>query len=330
MIYDTARLTNDLKVVVSTLCPEADLDKLSIRFEEVLSNYETHRKTVVELENDIPEMIELYLAANKLEGHSNKTLADYRSELRLFTNHCQKAVSQVTTPDIRNYLASIKGVMMSTIGKKLTVLKSFFGWLVKEEILLRDPTAKIKQPKVPKRLKKGLSVEELELVRESCATLRQRALVEVMYSTGCRVSEVSAMDKSHIDMQAMNLRVVGKGDAERVVYLSFKALYHLNRYLESRNDNEEALFVMGRKPYRRLSSRAMQDEVNKVEQASGLTKVITPHVFRHTFATLKIDNGCEMADLQQLMGHSNPATTQIYAQVSEERKQQAFKKYHVQ
>lgn len=330
MIHDTSRLVNDLNVVVSTLVPEANMIKLAIRFEEVLSNYEIHRKTVVEVEKDIPEKIELFLSSKKLEGLSEITLTDYLGELGLFANFCGKAVAQVSTPDIRGYLASIDGIAMSTVGKKLSVLKSFFGWLVQEEILLRDPTAKVKLPKKPKRLPKGLSIEELEMVRESCETLRQRALIEVFYSTGCRLSEVVNMDKSDIDSQAMSVRVIGKGDKERIVYLSFKALFHLNRYLSSRDDDSDALFVTERKPQRRLSNRAIQNEVDKIEQYSKITSKMTPHVMRHTFGNLSMDAGIELADLQHLLGHSSPSTTLTYASVSEERKQQAFKKYHVQ
>ena len=330
MIHDTSRLANDLNTIISTLCPDVDSIRMTIRLEEVLSNYEIHRKTVTEVEKDIPEKIKLYLSSKKLEGLSNITLSDYRGELTRFSKRCPKAVSQVTTSDVRGYLASLENIKMSTVGTKLSVLKSFFGWLVQEEIILRDPTAKVKSPKTPKRLPKGLSIEELELVRESCVTLRERALLEVFYSTGCRLSEIGNMNTSDINLQAMNARVIGKGDKERIVYLSFKALYHLNRYLKSRTDDAEALFATVRKPYRKLGNRAIQREIDKIEQRANLSKALTPHVMRHTFANLKMDAGVDLADLQHLLGHSDPSTTLTYAQVSEERKQQAFKKYHVQ
>lgn len=330
MVHDTSRLANDLNSIISTLIPDVDLMKLTVRLEEVLSNYEIHRKTMIEVKNDIPEKVKLYLSSKKLEGLSEVTLNDYRGELKRFSEHCPKAVSQVTTSEIRGYLTSLEGIMMSTVGAKLSMLKSFFSWLVQEEIILRDPTAKVKSPKTPKRLPKGLSIEELELVRESCESLRERALLEVFYSTGCRLSEIANMDRSDIDMQAMNARVVGKGDKERVVYLSFKALYHLNSYLKSREDDSNALFVTLRKPYRKVGNRAIQKEIGNIEQRANLSKPLTPHVMRHTFANLKMDAGVELADLQHLLGHSSPSTTLTYAQVSEERKQQAFKKYHVQ
>jgi site-specific recombinase XerD len=202
------------------------------------------------MEKDLPEKIELYLSSIKLEGLSNKTLKGYKSELMLFSRFCQKATALVTTADVRSYLASFDKAKISTIGQKLSVLKSFFGWLVKEEILLRNPTSKIKLPKTPKRLPKGLSIEELETVRESCETLRERALIEVFYSTGCRLSEIANMSKSDINLQSMSAKVIGKGNKERVVYLSIKALHHLKKYLNSRKDDCEAVFVTERKPYR--------------------------------------------------------------------------------
>jgi integrase/recombinase XerD len=320
---------NDLNTIISTIIPDIDLNNLSVRLEEVLCNYNIERKSDLQLEKDIPEKIELYLSSKLIEGLSKKTIKGYKGELHLFSQHCQKATVRVTTADIRAYLASFDKAQMSTIGQKLSVLKSFFGWLVKEEVLLRDPTLKIKLPKKPKRLPKGLSIEELETVREACKTQRQRALIEVFYSTGCRLSELASLNRDDINLQTMSCKVIGKGDKERVVYLSFKALRFLDRYLKSRKDDNEALFVAGKRPYGRLSNRSIQEEVEKIEKASKIKKKLHPHVMRHTFATLSMDAGIELTDLQHLMGHSNPSTTLVYANVSEERKQQAFKKYHV-
>ena len=329
MSNDTIRLATDLISVTSTLFPDVDMNKLEVRLEEVLSNYEIIRKTALEMEQDLPEKVELYLSSKKLEGLSDITLESYKIELNQFIRHIRKAAVQITTADIRSYLAVKDYLKTSTISTKLSVLKSFFGWLVKEEVLLKDPTAKIRLPKKEKRLPKGLSVEELEKVRESCETLRRRALIEVFYSTGCRLAELAAMDKSDVNYQAMNMKVIGKGNKERIVYLSFKAIYHLKKYLNSREDDANALFVTERKPYRRMGHRAIQREIEKVEQEACISKKLTPHVMRHTFATLSTDAGIDLADLQHLMGHSNPSTTLIYANVSEERKQQAFKKFHV-
>lgn len=329
MSNDAARLMSDLNTVVSTICPDVEMNVLAVRLEEVLCNYEIQRKSDLKLANDIPEKIDLYIASKKLEGLSQKTLKGYKSELIIFSKFVKKATVLVTTADIRSFLASFDKAMISTISQKLSVLKSFFGWLVKEEIILRDPTGKVKLPKVPKRLPKSLSIEELEMVRESCQTLRQRALLEVFYSTGCRLSEIANMKLDDINLQSMSARVIGKGNKERIVYFSVKALHHLNKYLNSRSDDCEAVFVTERKPFRQMGNRTIQREIDAIEKQSKVIKKLHPHVMRHTFATLSMDAGIELADLQHLMGHSDPATTLVYASVSEERKQQAFKKYHV-
>lgn len=329
-VNDTARLANDLQVIVSTLAPDVEMDKLVIRLEEVLSNYEIQRRTQQQLENDLQEKIDIFVASRKVEGLSELTLDGYRIELGMFANYVQKAVVQINTADIRKYLAHNSKWQISTVDRKLSVLKTFFGWLVREEMLLRDPTGKIKAPKKPKRLPKGLTIEELEIVREACETKRERALMEVAYSTGCRLSELANMKISDINIQEMSLKVIGKGNKERIVYLSFKSLHHLRSYLKSRNDDCPYLFATERRPYRKLSNRAIERIVDKIESRANISKKLTPHVFRHTKATLMMENGADLADVQHILGHEDPSTTLVYAHVSEERKKQAHKKHHVQ
>ena len=327
---DNARLFHEMSVHVATLAPDIDEQKLAARLEEVLGNYKISRKSEKAIEWDLEEKVMMFLSAKELEGLSQTTLESYHYILRQFWKFCRKATTQITVQDIRDFLSAFPDQKKSTLATKLSTLNSFFDWLVKEEMLLRSPTLKIKSPKTEKRNPKGLDIEELERVREACETLRQRALIEVFYSTGCRLSEIAQMDKGHIDPLSLSMKVIGKGNKERVVYLSSKAYYHLNKYLQSRKDDCPALFVTTRRPFRRMGKSTIQDEVHKVEQASGIDKKLTPHVLRHTFANLSMDSGIELADLQHLLGHSNPATTLIYTNVSEERKRNAHKKYHVQ
>jgi site-specific recombinase XerD len=330
MANDTARLANDLLVVMSTLVPDIEMNKLEVRLEEVLSNYEISRRSEKDIKNDFNDKLETYLSARAIEGLSQKTLSGYKMELSMFAKHVNKAVVQITTSDIRKYLAHNTKWKITTVDGKLSVLKTFFGWMVKEEMLLRDPVAKINAPKKPKRLPKALSIEELEIVRESCETFRERALMEVMYSTGCRLSEIMNMKISDINSQDMSMHVIGKGDKERIVYLSIKAMHQLRKYLNSRKDDCEFLFVTKRRPESKMTTRSIERIVDKIQARANISKKLTPHVFRHTFATLAMGNGADLADVQQLLGHENPSTTLIYAQVSEERKKQAHKRYHVQ
>ncbi|WEZ09592.1 tyrosine-type recombinase/integrase [Priestia flexa] len=219
---------------------------------------------------------------------------------------------------------------MSTIGQKLSILKSFFVWLHAEELIERNPTLKLKTPKTEKRLSKALTIEELEMLREACQTVRQRAFVEILYATGCRLSEVYGLNKDSINFQTMSTNVIGKGNKEREVYLSFKALYHLKKYLKTRDDDCEALMITERKPYRRLSKRGIQFEIRKIAKNAGLEKRVSPHTLRHTFATLTLNNGAELVAIQELLGHSSPETTLRYARITEERKREQHKKFLVQ
>lgn len=327
---DNRKLINDMVINLTTLFPDLDEIQLSIRIEEVVARFNAELKTADGLKEDLIDNIKLYISSKKLEGLSELTLEDYYRELMLFEYKVNKPTVQINTGDIRQYLAANDGVMASTNGKKLSVIKSFFSWLVDEEILLKNPAAKIKQMKQPKRLPKALSAVELEKLRESCLSLRERAMIEVMYSTGCRLSEVANMKRADINWSNSSLKVIGKGNKERIVYLNPKAKYHLEKYLDecSYAENDcEYLFSTERRPYRQLQNKSIQDVIEKVAKRTDIDKKVTPHVFRHTMATLAMENGIELGDLQQLLGHENPGTTLRYAAVSEERKHSAHKRF---
>ena len=330
MAGDTMKMLRELEVIHTTLIPEADAVKLKIRYEEVLNNYEISSRTPSSLKEDLIDNIKLYISSKKLEGLSELTLSDYYRELVMMDYSIKKPTVAITTADIRIYLAINTENMTSTTGKKLSVIKSFFSWLVGEEIILKNPAARIKQMKQPDRLPKALTAMELEMLREGAITLRERSLVEVMNSTGCRLSEVSNMKRKNLNWSNGSISVIGKGDKERVVYLNSKAIFHLERYLEECEEDEnecEYVFSTIRRPYRQMKNKTIQDVVNKIANRTNVEKNVTPHVFRHTMATLAIDNGIELGDLQQLLGHSNPSTTLRYISVSENRKHSAHKKF---
>lgn len=315
---------------VFELCPQINVTDLKTRLSGIIGQFVIRKADDQEDKQDLFEKIDLFLSGKQLEGLSKVSLDGYRIQLRLFADQVQKRVDSVTTADIRVYLGQFRDQKINTLATKLSVLKSFFGWLTAEEIIQRDPTLKIKPPKKEKRLPKALTIEELEMLRESCNTIRQRAMIEVLYATGGRLSEIQALDREDIDWQNSSTRVIGKGDKEREVYFSYKSLYHLKKYIMNRLDTESALFITDRRPYRRLSRRAIQREVEKIAEQAGLQKRVSPHTMRHTFATLTLNNGADISVVQQLLGHEDPATTQIYAQVSESRKREQHKKYLVQ
>jgi integrase/recombinase XerD len=324
------QLLRQIVSAVADICYDVPFQKLHMTVAGILSLYDIRLAKLPGCHPDIREKVDQFLSAKKLEGLSQLTLDGYALELRVFAEHVAKPVEEITTGDIRAYLGKFDHLKMSSIAKKLSVLKSFFGWLADEEIIPRDPARRIKPPKKEQRLPKALTIEELEQIREACITPRERAMLEVFYATGGRLSEIQALNRSDINYQTMSARVIGKGNKEREVYLSYKAIYHLRKYLMSRTDDEPALFVTERRPYRRLSNRAIQREIKKVAERSGIQKNVHPHTMRHTFATLLLNNGADLASVQALLGHSDPATTQVYAQVTAERKQEAYKKHLVQ
>lgn len=315
---------------ITQVCREINVLELRTRFSNVLSLYEIKPiGSAPQFQSDLEDKIALFLASKQLEGLSKVTLDGYKIELRLFAKHIQKPIEQITTADIRAYLGQFPHLKLSSLTKRLSVLKSFFGWLNSEEIIQRDPTRKIKPPKTEKALPKALTIEELEMLREACQTSRERALIEIFYATGCRLSEIYQLNRQDINWQTQSARVIGKGTKEREVFFSFRALFHLRKYLASRNDDCPALFITERKPYRRLSRRAIQREIKLIAQRAGIKKNVHPHTMRHTFATLTLNNGADLATIQALLGHANPATTQIYAQVSDERKREQYKSHFV-
>jgi len=322
-------LISEVVAFISELVP-VNVDQVKNRLSQIFTKYHITKVENYDVHPDLTEKIQLFLSSKKLEGLSPLTIEGYELELNIFADKVKKKAQDVTAADIRVFLGQFKDLKMSTIGKKLSVLKSFFSWLAGEEIIQRDPTAKLKPPKTEKRLPKALSIEELEMLREACKTVRQRAFIEVLYATGCRLSEVYKLNRSDINYQTMSCNVIGKGDKEREVYFSFKAMYHLKKYLNTRTDDCDALMVTERKPYRRLSKRGIQREIKEIARKAGLADKVSPHVLRHTFATLTLNNGAELVAVQELLGHSSPDTTLRYARITEERKREQHKKYLVQ
>jgi integrase/recombinase XerD len=332
MMVNTAgeQMLSEITTMIYELAPTINVEQIKSKLSLIFSKYHVTKIEQHEVHPDLQEKIELFLSSKKLEGLSQITLDSYKLDLKIFADKVKKKTDEITAADIRVFLAQFNHLKLSSISKKLSVLKSFFGWLASEEIIQRDPTAKLKPPKQEKRLPKALTIEELEMLREACKTTRQRAFIEVLYATGCRLSEVHALNRSDVNYQSLSCRVIGKGNKEREVYFSFKAMYHLRKYLMSRTDNEPALFITERKPYRRLSKRGIQREIAKIAVNAGLEKKVSPHTLRHTFATLTLNNGAELAAVQALLGHEDPATTQIYAQLSDEKKREQHRKYLVQ
>lgn len=324
------QLVSELTSSVHKLLPAVDVQKIKSELSVVVSRYHVRPLVFDESQVDIDDKIKIYLSTMRVEGLAKDTLYNYELDLRIFARDVRKNVIDITPPDIRAHLATFEHLKKSSLETKLSRIKSFFAWLTLEEIISKDPTKKVKPPKKEHRLPRALTVEELEMMREACKTPRERAMVEVLYATGCRVSEIVAMDINAIDIARSSVRVIGKGNKEREVYFSFKSNFHMKRYRESRKDDCPALFVTLRRPYRRLQSKSFQRDIKKIALKAGISKNVTPHIMRHTFATLTLGNGASLSAVQEMLGHSDPATTQIYARLTDDKKREQHKQFLVQ
>lgn len=306
-----------------------EIDQLKIRniLDAVLSNYDVLTKETSLVQSDLIDRAMMFIAVKKLDGLSEKTLYNYKLHLQRLNQYVLKPVNFITTTDIRMYLAQIsKDKKQSTLATEISVLKSFFGWMHDEEIIEKNPMKKIKQPKVAKRLRSALTIEEVERLRDACSTSRERALLETLYSTACRLDEVVKLNKNDINFNTLSARVIGKGDKERIVYLSSKCKLYLEKYIYSRNDNCDALFVTSRRPHSRLGRRSIQKEIANIGIIANIEKPIYPHILRHSFATHALQSGMTLDTIQRILGHTDPSTTQIYSELNDSTVQQEYKK----
>ncbi|MBO8128266.1 MAG: tyrosine-type recombinase/integrase [Peptococcaceae bacterium] len=304
-------------------------EKLKSDLVDLLSRYEIRKITPGSTDPDVLQKMELFLLAKRMEGMSERTVKNYRKTLRDFGSYVEKPVSEITTRDIRDWLSSCSQLKMSTIRYYISVLRSFYDYLLTEELVTTDPTRKIKLPKLEQRMPKALSIDELEILREGCRTLRDKALLETFYASGCRLSEIHGLNRTDINWRERSFVVLGKGNKERVVFIGARAAHALRKYLSSRTDQEKALFVTERGKPRRLSQRSIHEIFKKIASRAGIQKNIHPHVFRHSFASTMLNHGATLEDVQALLGHASPNTTQVYAQVSLERKKQAYNLHFV-
>ncbi len=284
--------------------------------------------------------VEEYLKARNLDGYSDKTLYSYRLHLNRLTADLGNAtpIDIIKLEHLRSHLTSLTHLQTSSLANKVRALKAFFKWLYEEEILERNPALKLREPRLPARIPKALSVEEVELLRDACESLLEHALVEFFFATGCRVSEIHQLDRIDLDWVRRSAVVLGKGNKEREVYFGAKAALWLKRYLDSRTDSSLALFVTKRRrrqhsgalEHQRLSTSQIQRIFKRVARRCGLEEKVTPHVLRHTLATLLLNQGAPIAAVQSILGHASPTTTQLYVNLSGESRQMLYKRHFPQ
>lgn len=286
----------------------------------IICKYEVQVKKyeVAEYDDSNLILVRQYASSLKLEGKSDKTIYQYLLAIRLALNGIGKNIRDITTKDIRRYLAEYqerKKISKSSLDNQRRYLSAFFSWLCTEEFILKNPMLRIKKIKADKIIKKPFSDTDVEKLRSSCKNIKEKALVEFLLTTGCRVSEVSALTIDNIDFIKNEAVVYGKGAKERKVYISDRAMYWLKKYMESRGILNVNLFLNRNKEG--MTKQNIEVMVKKIGQRAGVENV-HPHRFRRTFATNAINKGMKIQNVQAILGHSSLDTTMIYCSVNEQ------------
>lgn len=274
-------------------------------------------------------LLQRFLDAKRIEGCSVKTLHYYQNTISRMLRKIDKGVMHIVTEDLRNYLTNYQQenqLSRITIDNVRRILSSFFSWLEDEEYLIKSPIRRIHKIKTVSSIKETYSDEELEKMRDSCKEQRDLALIDLLASTGMRVGELVLLNRSDIDFNERECKVLGKGNKERIVYFDARTKIHLQGYLEGRVDNEEALFVSLKSPNHRLTIGGVESRVRILGKRLNIEKV-HPHKFRRTLATRAIDKGMPIEQLQKLLGHKRIDTTLQYAMVKQSNVKLAHKKY---
>lgn len=275
------------------------------------------------------DYLDLFLAAKRIEGCSDKTLTYYRNTIQQMLDRIGKTVCSIVTEDLRIYLSEYQAEKESrkvTIDNIRRIFSSFFAWLEDEDYIIKSPVRRIHRIKSASTIKETYTDEQLEVMRDSCDNLRDLALIDILASTGMRVGELVLLNREDISFDERECVVFGKGDKERMVYFDARTKLHLQNYLDSRIDENEALFVSLKAPYKRMQIGGIELRLREMGKKLNIEKV-HPHKFRRTLATVAIDKGMPIEQLQKLLGHQRIDTTLQYAMVKQSNVKIAHRKY---
>lgn len=296
--------------------------------------YTFRNVSVTELKTENTEesnsaLIASFLSSKSVEGCSEKTIAYYRSTLQNVLSKVGKKISHVTTDDLRNYLNTYQQESKAskvTVDNIRRILSSFFAWLEDENYIVKSPVRRIHKVKTGKTVKETYTDEALEEMRDHADNPRDLALIDLLASTGMRVGELVKLNRRDIDFQNRECIVTGKGDKQRMVYFDARTKIHLSKYLSEREDDNEALFVSLLSPHERLKISGIEIRLRNLGRELNIPKV-HPHKFRRTLATMAIDKGMPIEQVQHLLGHQSLDTTLQYAMVNQNNVKLSHRKY---
>ena len=304
-------LINEIQQAMLDVLDNEQLTQLRKVLEYAFRNATVTIKDATEETNDSGKLVESFLSAKKVEGCSPNSMAYYRSTLHNALAAIGKGVTRISTDDLRTYLNEYQersGASKVTVDNIRRILSSFFSWLEEENYIVKSPVRRIHKVKVGKTVKETYTDESLELMRDHCDNPRDLALIDLLASTGMRVGELVKLNRGDIDFDGRECIVTGKGDKQRRVYFDARAKIHLRKYLASRMDENPALFVSLLAPYDRLQISGVEIRLRRIGRELSIPKV-HPHKFRRTLATMAIDKGMPIEQVQHLLGHQSLDTT---------------------
>lgn len=275
------------------------------------------------------EYLKMFIDAKQIEGCSERTLQYYRVTIEHMLGSIETPIRKITTDEIRGYLVDYQKVnncSKVTVDNVRRNMSSFFSWLEEEDYILKSPMRRIHKIKTKQPVKETITDEMIEKLRDNCTCVRDLAMIDLLYSTGIRVGELVGLNISDIDFEERECIVFGKGDKERRVYFDAKAKLHLQEYIDSRNDDNPALFVTLDAPHARLKISGVEIRVRELGRKLNIDK-IHPHKFRRTMATRAIDKGMPIEQVQKILGHSQIDTTMQYAIVNQNNVKVSHRRY---
>lgn len=324
------RETNMDEKLVSILNEMADylnIAQMKKLQEVLLKNLSDETPQKEEISNN--EYLKMFIDAKRIEGCSMRTLSYYQVTVEHLLSQITCPIRKITTDQIRCYLANYQkrnNCSKVTVDNIRRNISSFFSWLEEEDYILKSPMRRIHKIKTKQAVKEIISDEIIERLRDNCKCLRDLAMIDLLYSTGIRVGELVGLNISDINFEERECVVYGKGDKERRVYFDAKAKLHLQNYIESRVDNNPALFVTLDAPYDRIKISGVEIRIRELGRKLDIEK-IHPHKFRRTMATRAIDKGMPIEQAQKILGHSQIDTTMKYAIVNQNNVKTSHRRY---
>ena len=303
-----------------------DMSKLMEVISDAFQGYkmEAIQQMVLEMHED--DLLDAFIASMKVQSRSEKTINRYKYVINRFMAYANVPTRQVNVYHVRNWIASEKerGIQDSTLEGNRQVLSAYFGWLFRESLIEKNPIVNVGVIKVAKKQKKIYSEVDLEKLNQSCETLRDKAILHFLRSTGCRISEMTGLDRDMINLDALECVVHGKGNKDRTVYMDAVAGMVLGEYLDSRKDDKSAL-VIGKR-HERLEPGGVRVMLKKLGNRAGVEHV-HPHKFRRTLATELARHGMEVQYVASVLGHDRLDTTMKYVVLNKDDTRYSYRRY---